>query len=274
MIDGYKEKLIEMFVYFDQVCERNGLRYYAIGGTFLGAIRHKGFIPWDNDIDVAMPRKDYDRAVEIINSDKSKYIMETPQSEAPDYLYSVAKMYDTTTTLIEDLKVETIRGVYIDVFPMDGMGNDKELINEKYRRINTMNNLFAMRTCSIRSQRAWWKNLAIRFSSVVPEKVLNTKKLLMKMDNECRKYSFEDSDYVGVLLTQYGTKYIMPKELFLKTKRYQFENTTIVGVEDYNTYLTLLFGDWKKLPPKEKQIEGHDYKFVDLNRSYLTEEKK
>ena len=269
MIPGYKEKLLGLLVYFDEVCEKNHLRYYAIGGTFLGAIRHKGFIPWDNDIDVAMPRVDYDKVVEIISNRNDGFVIETPQSQAKDYLYSVAKLYDTTTTLIENLKVETVRGVYLDIFPIDGIGNSMEEVSKNYKRINFLNNIFAVRTCAIRPQRAWWKNLAIHLANVVPERVFSTKKLLVKLDNLCRKHDFEKSEYVGVLLTQYGTKYIMPRPLFDKRRRYQFENLTIYGVEDYEAYLSLLFGDWKKLPPKEQQVEGHDYKYIDLNKSYL-----
>ncbi len=264
-----KTKLIDMLNYLDRVCEENGLRYYAIGGTFLGAIRHKGFIPWDNDIDVAMPRKDYYKFAEIVNADNSKYTVETPQSSSKDYLYSVAKLYDTTTTLIEKKKVKVKRGVYIDVFPMDGIADTSEAISANYKKIDIYNKIFAARTCAVRQQRSWWKNLAIIIVGALPEKLLSSKKLLMELDKMCAKEDFDAKVYVGVLLTQYGIKYIMPRSLFDESSRYQFEDTTIVGVSDYDRYLTMLFGDWHKLPPIEKRVEGHDYIFLDLEKSYL-----
>lgn len=269
MVEGYKEKLLEMLIYFDRICSENNLTYYAIGGTFLGALRHKGFIPWDNDIDVAMPRRDYSKIAGIVNSDHSKYVIETPQSPAKDYLHTVSKLYDTSTTMIEDLKVECRRGVYLDIFPIDGIGNTEAEVIKNYRKIKLLNGIFAARTCIVRGQRKWWKNMAIRTVGAIPESIIDTKKLLIKLDDLCQKYDFENSEYVGVLLTQYGLKYVMPRRLFDSTQRYVFENTTIVGVKDYDEYLTLLFGNWRQPPPPEKQVEGHDYKYVDLSHSYL-----
>ena len=265
----FKNKLLDMLNYLDKTCSDNHLRYYAIGGTFLGAIRHKGFIPWDNDIDVAMPREDYNKFIEIVNSQKGKYVVETPQSPCKDYLYSVGKLYDTTTTLVEKKKVKIRRGIYLDVFPMDGIADSASDISHNYKIIDFYNKLFAIRTCVVREQRKWWKNVAIIVANVIPEKILNTKKLLIKLDNICAQKAFDDSLFVGVLLTQYGTKYIMPRALFDEVQRYRFEDTSILGVKDYNTYLTALFGNWQQLPPEDKRVEGHDYIYLDLNHSYL-----
>lgn len=269
MVDKIKEKLLEMLVYFDTVCRDNHLTYYAIGGTFLGALRHKGFIPWDNDIDVAMPRSDYDRIVEIINGDNSKYFVETPESPAEDYLYSVTKLYDTSTTLVENLKVDCKRGLYLDIFPLDGIGNTLSEAKKNYRKISLMNALFACKTSVVRPQRAWWKNLAIHAVGEIAGSFIDTKKLLIRLDRLCRQYRYQDSEYVGVLLTQYGMRYVMPKYLFLESSRYVFENTTIIGVKDYDQYLTRLFGNWRELPSFDKRVEGHDYKYIDLVHSYL-----
>ena len=265
----YKNKLLDMLNYLDKTCTDNHLRYYAIGGTFLGAIRHNGFIPWDNDIDVAMHREDYNKFIEIVNSQNGKYVVETPQSPCLEYLYSVAKLYDTTTTLVENKKTRIKRGIFVDVFPMDGIADSALDIRKNYKKINFYNKLFAVRTCAVREQRQWWKNAAIIAGNVIPEIILNTKKLLIKLDKMCAQRSFDSSSFVGVLLTQYGTKYIMPRTLFDEVQRYSFENTSILGVKDYNTYLTALFGNWQQLPPEEKRVEGHDFIQLDLNHSYL-----
>lgn len=265
-----KQKYLEMLNYLDGICSDNNLRYYAIGGTFLGAVRHEGFIPWDNDIDVAMPRADYNQFIQIVRNDNNpRYTIETPDSDCQEYLYSVSKLYDKTTTLVENLKIKIKRGIYIDVFPMDGIADKQENINSNYRRIDFYNKIFATRTCSVRAQRSWWKNLTIILANVIPEKIFSTKKLLIKLDHMCAEKDFDNSQYVGVLLTQYGTKYIMPRRLFDQSERYKFEDTTIVGVKDYDTYLKMLFGDWHKLPPEDKRVEGHDYILLNLNKSYL-----
>ncbi len=265
----YRQKLLEMLNFLDMICIKNNLKYFAIGGTFLGAIRHNGFIPWDDDIDVCMPRKDYEKFENIVNSQKGKYIVETPHSKADDYCYSVSKLYDTTTTVIENIKYKTKRGVYIDVFPLDGIGNTWKEVRLNYLRIDFLNILFTSRTSIVRTERAYWKNFIIRIANLVPFWLLNEKRLLKKLDHLCASYDFEKYKYVGILLTQYRKKYIMEKSIFDEIERYKFENTTILGVKNYNKYLEALFGDWKKLPPKEKQVAGHDFSYIDLNHSYF-----
>lgn len=238
-MNQYKKKLLEMLNYLNEICEKHSLNYYAVGGTLLGAVRHKGFIPWDDDIDVCMPRNDYDRFAEIVNSDNRNYIVETPYSKAKDYCYSVSKLYDTSTTLVEGIKYQTKRGLYIDIFPLDGIGNTLNEVNKNYRKIDILNAIFSARTSVVRDGRAKWKNMLIRIADAIPNWMLNDKKLLLKLDRICRRYSFEDSDFVGVLLTQYRKKYIMPKKLFMERQKYQFENTYIIGVKNYNMFLNL-----------------------------------
>ena len=268
-IKGYREKLLNGLRYLNSICEDYSLRYYAIGGTFLGAVRHNGFIPWDNDIDVCMPRNDYYRFEKIVNEQKGIYFVETPQSVNTDYCYSVAKMYDTTTTVVENIKYKTKRGVYIDIFPLDGIGNTLSEVKTNYGKIDFMNMIFTSRTSVVRPGRERWKNYIIRFASILPSHLINEKKLVKKLDNMCARLDYENNAYVGVLLTQYRKKYIMEKRLFEDIDHYRFEDIEVVGVKDYETYLTNLYGNWRALPPADKQVVGHDFSYVDLNHSYL-----
>lgn len=115
-------KLLDMLKWFHEFCIENKLRYYALGGTMLGAIRHKGFIPWDDDIDVGMPREDYDKMIElVIDKQDEKYRLEKPLQNK-DFVYQYCKLYDTSTTLVENTRYKTKRGVYLDIFPLDGIG--------------------------------------------------------------------------------------------------------------------------------------------------------
>ena len=101
-LNGIQLKLLEMFKWYHEFCVDNNLKYYALGGTMLGAIRHKGFIPWDDDIDVGMPRDDYNKFIELTCNKKfGKYIVESIYDNNPDYYYGYSKLYDTSTTLIE-----------------------------------------------------------------------------------------------------------------------------------------------------------------------------
>ncbi|MBP5314174.1 MAG: LicD family protein, partial [Eggerthellaceae bacterium] len=128
--------LREMLAWFHEWCKEHNLRYYVYGGTCLGAIRHSDIIPWDDDVDVAMPRVDFNRMREImieegICADEGvvstdgvypRYVLETPKSLSGDFIYGYGKLYDTTTTLIEHARTPIKRGVFLDIFSLDGMG--------------------------------------------------------------------------------------------------------------------------------------------------------
>ncbi len=265
-----KEKLIEMFSWFHNFCAENNLRYYALGGTMLGAERHGGFIPWDDDIDIGMPRCDYEKLWALLKGKKiGKYIMETPDTEANDYFYPFSKIYDTSTTLIENTKSKIKRGIYLDIFPLDGIGNSLEESRENYRAVEKAFNLLLTRVTGIRKGRAFYKNLSVILLRLVPSFILNNKKLLKKVDNICKRYDFDSCSWCGNLVGAWHFKEIMPREFIGEPKLYRFENVEMYGVADADAYLTNLYGDWRKLPPEDKRVSHHDYICCDLHKSYL-----
>lgn len=268
-LNEYKKILLEMLKFFNNFCIENNLRYFAVGGTLLGAVRHKGFIPWDDDIDVCMPRSDYQKFIFLMKNQNGKYILETPESEAIDFCYTHAKLYDSSTTVLEKIKANTKRGAFIDIFPLDGIGNNSLEINKNYFTIDVLNMFLASRLSIVRKERKTWKNLSIIFSSLLPNCLVNEKKIIRKLDRLCRKRNFEDNDFCGLLLTQYRKKYIMPKFWFNEYADYVFEDTVIRGVKDYERYLSHLYGDWRKLPPENQRNSGHDLIIIDLKKSYL-----
>ena len=129
-----QQELLKILKWFHGFCVENNLRYYADGGTMLGAVRHKGFIPWDDDVDVCMPREDYNKLISLSASLPKPYVLETPQSEAKDFLYAFSKIYNTDTTLIEKGKKNIKRGIYLDVFPLDGLGNSEKEAKKNFAR--------------------------------------------------------------------------------------------------------------------------------------------
>ena len=117
-MNDLQKKLLETLTYLTKYLEEKGLRYYVIGGTMLGAVRHKGFIPWDDDVDIAMPRSDYEKFIQDFKGVVDGYTLETPRGKARDFLYAYGKFYDTRTTVVEKLHRKVKRGVFIDVFPL------------------------------------------------------------------------------------------------------------------------------------------------------------
>lgn len=269
MLTDLQSKLLEMLKWWHHYCENNNYTYYIMYGTMLGAARHKGFIPWDDDIDVAMPRKDYDRLRMSFRQPVDHYIIESPYDRNKDYTYPNMKLYDTSTTMIEPTKYGCRRGVFIDIFPLDGIGNNIDESRDNYRKIDRRYMFIASRTVAIRKERSLIKNAAVIAARLIPPFIINDTQLLIKFDKKCAELQTDDYLYICNKMSTYRSKEIMRKEIFGKPKLYDFEDTRVYGVEKYDDFLRQLYGDWRKLPPVEKQHTAHEFKFLDLDHSYL-----
>lgn len=266
MLNPLQKKLLEMFTWLTKYLAENNLRYYVLGGTMLGAVRHEGFIPWDDDIDIGMPRSDYEKLINLLKSPVDNYVVESPYNEAEDYVYSFSKLYDTRTSMTEYLRKNVNRGVYIDIFPLDGIGNELQECYSEYKSIDLRRMLLAMKVCAYRKERKWWKNVAVFIGGFLP---ISTKKLTRSINALCAKHDFDDCQYVGNLMSTYRSREIMKKEIFGNPTIYHFEGLEVYGPEKYDEYLTILFKNWRKLPPEDKRCSAHDFVNIDLNKPYL-----
>lgn len=261
-------RLLDVLKWFHKLCEREELTYYAQGGTALGAVRHNGFIPWDDDLDVGMPRGDYEklkRLSEKMNG-QSPYYIEFP-GERKDFVYPYCKIYDTRTTLIENTRYKTKRGIFIDVFPIDGIGNTMEESIRNFKRIDYKNNLLCTQICALRKGRELYKNASIVLLRAVP--FLDHLKIIKDIDKLSKLYDYDECNYVANLCGNWHEKEIMDKRWVEKSILCKFEDAQIYIPENYDEYLTRMYGDYMKLPPVEKQITHHDFLCIDLNKSYL-----
>ena len=254
-----------MLTFLTKYFDDNGLTYYVVGGTMLGAVRHKGFIPWDDDIDVALPRPDYERLISMRKEIAGKYKLETPYDDNPDYVYTFCKLYDTETTLIERLRHDVKRGVYIDVFPLDGVGKTYDEALAFTKSVDRKNMFLMTQVCAIRKERKWYKNAALVLSRCLP---IDAKKLSVKIDRTAKQKDYDESVYVANLNGAYREKEIVEKRIFGTPTAYPFEDITVKGPELYEEFLTHIYGDWRKLPPEEKRGVQHDFAYLDLERPY------
>ena len=124
------------------------------------------------------------------------------------------------------------------------------------------------RICALRKERSLIKNMAIAISQLIPNSILNNHKLIQGLDNLCKSRDYESSVYVGNLVGNWGMKEIMPRTFIGKPVLYPFEDTEVYGPEDYEKYLTCVYGDWRKMPPLEKQKSHHDYLYINLHKSF------
>ena len=264
-----KNKLITMMKWFHDFCIQNGIRYYAIGGTLLGAMRHDGFIPWDDDMDIGVPRREYNTLIEISKSKQlGQYVFESPYSNTQDYKFPYIKLYDTMTTLYEGSKTKIKRGIFIDIFPLDGIGNTKTEIKKNYRKINFLRFINNTKNCTPEIS----KKKTVRAAKYLLGPFLhfiNNKRLHIIMDLACRRFDFDECTYVGNLLGRYKEREIVTRDVFGTPTPHIFETIELNCVENYDAYLASIYGEWRKTPPKEQQTTIHNYISIDLNKSYL-----
>lgn len=256
-----QKHLLLMLKQFHEVCVANNLTYFIVGGTLLGAVRHKGFIPWDDDIDVAMPRDDYNKLKEnyerlLPTGLEVKYYENT--SKSPMHYM---KLIDSNTTLIENEYRNYYEGVYIDVFPIDGTTGVKKEITKRKRKAQIYSSLI-LNQCYTDGR------YGIRKIYGYFAKIFDINKLHNKLEDVITKIPYDSSDIVGSFLGSYGMREFVPKDYFGEPVKYKFEDSEFFGPEKYDAYLKAIYGDYMKLPPVEKQINKHQYYYVSLNESY------
>ena len=238
-----------------EFCDNEGIQYYLACGTLLGAVRHKGFIPWDDDVDIVIPREQYER---FIATYKSERFCISNISVDPNYPYYFAKVFEPKTILIDDLAKNYNMGVYIDVFPMDGLPDADAERRKHLQRIRWKRRLLTWKRCSLKVK----VGLTHKIIRLVMKLVLlpvRTSVLIRFLERELKKYPYEGSAYVGPLadVSIWGNV-IKPKEVFDNPVKLPFEGGEFWAPGDYEKSLTIEYGDYMKLPPIEDQVSRHD----------------
>lgn len=246
---------LNILIYFTEVCEENNLRYYLGGGTLLGAVRHKGFIPWDDDIDVMMPRPDFQKLLSLSINNKNYNIIKPGTA---GYYYNFAKLVDTRTILEEKgIKIIDGLGVYIDIFPLDGMPETPDARKKRFKELNSIrkriNNTCLLKPKFHRNPFAYLNACRIYNSN----KNIDLSSLQKKYLDSALKNSFDDSEFVFAAGGAYGARDIFPGKWFEKEIELQFENLSVKAFNGYDFYLTQLYGDYMTLPPEDKRVTPH-----------------
>ena len=236
---------------------------FVIIGTLIGAVRHKGFIPWDDDMDVAMPRKDYDALVEKYYKDFPENIQVQQFKLTPDVYFLPMKLVDKNTKIMEKRLERKNQYSYlnIDVFPIDSYPNNKisrmiyKMKYYYYKMLIGFCNIDILRT---NVKRPLYERVLIKFGKITHiGKILNLNKIQTRFDNFLKKYSERDCRYIGDIEGAYGFKEFVPKEYFGEGKKIIFENLEVNAPDETDAYLRHLYGDYMQLPPEEKRVTGH-----------------
>lgn len=257
---------LDLFLCFDSICKNLNLKYFLVAGSALGAVRHGGFIPWDDDLDVGMYREDYDRFMESAPSLLPTGIFLQNYKTDPQYPYVFAKLRNSNTTFVEKLlsNFSINHGVYIDIFPLDGYPEDildrKKLssLKTKYRR-----KLF----CGFKMPRSLKSKvlaLILRFFGYHRR----TAETLAQYELLISKYPVKDSKIICSHGNRYGERDYLNKTYYGNGLNVLFEGIQVRIPEKYDEYLTALYGNWRQLPPPEEQKGVHPYIIFDMYKSY------
>lgn len=260
---------LEVAKRLDEICEKLKLRYFLAYGTLLGAVRHKGFIPWDDDIDIMMPRPDYEKLVEYLISHEAEIaplkLMHYKSSK--DYIYPISRLVDTRYWIDYPNACDYGLGLFVDLYPVDGCGNTAEeadrIMHSNYKSVMMLS--LAGLDKFQRSTSGEFIRTAVKFAAYCYAKCRGANYFARKLDEMGKRYDYEDCEYVN--LTIWDT-YVKPfkREQFDNIQRMQFEDAMLCAPARYDEILTQLYGDYMKLPSEEEQIGHHFY------TAYLKEE--
>lgn len=257
-----KRKLLKMAKIFHEFCQSNGIEYFMIGGTMLGAVRHKGFIPWDDDIDFGVPRKSYEKMLSLRDRLPEGYTFNVP-SDGKNFKYGFCKMYDENTTFVESGKdTRFIGGVFIDVFPIDNIGDDYGKALKIMKSVKARKR-FVSAIYQKGNRTGLIKTVVARLLQLIPE----NPKLFDLPYKPVKKFKDKPSEYLVNVYGAYNEREITPTEVIGTPVLYEFEDTAFYGVEDYDKYLTTVYGDYMTPPPEDKR-GGHPIIYVDYDLPY------
>ncbi len=247
---------------FDAVCRENHLNYYLSGGTLLGAIRHRGFIPWDDDVDVMMPRADYMKLLDVPMSDP-RYAMFSAEKCA-DYCRAWARMTDTRTrTQQVGLFDGDTDGIYIDIFPIDGMPAGKLASRLFFARLRLLDVLCKFPRRKRISSVERWRTAKIMLRALLGWLPLDTHALALRMNRVAQKQPYETRDFRGVsMTTHYGARERMPAEVFDHAVDVEFEGLKLPAPCGWDFYLTRLYSDYMQLPPEHARASEHSASYA------------
>lgn len=249
-IEHIKRIELEILNEFHGFCEKHGLTYYLAFGTLLGAVRHKGFIPWDDDVDVLMPRSDFERFMNLYSGSNRYGLIYYPKNK--NSWLSWGKMYDQRTSVIEKDTIGVNNcGVYIDIFPLDYLSDtyDDSL---KIYKINK-------------------KRFTLIYSKIFPVKIKNLKSFLLFMARPFISWRFylgkirkegikrqKRREYSCITAPVYGEKMIVESVFFDKKVKMKFENNEYWVPSGYDAFLKRIYGNYLSLPPLEEQVPHHN----------------
>ncbi len=265
-LDDIHRASLETLKKIGEICDKIGVRYFAVFGTLIGAIRHKGFIPWDDDLDIGMFRPDYDKFIEYCMNNKSvidgysldnyKTVKNIPFAISRFCNLNYVYKFDGNSTYTQS-------GAFVDIYPFDGMGNTLDDIHSWENDLHKRS--FYIRMINYAglkfSQRNSLGTMILSFPLALYAKIITSNRIVPKLEKLGQRYRGEDSKYIGLTIWDLESKVqYWNKELFDKCISVPFEDTHIMIPCGFDEFLRSIYGDYMQLPKPENRITMHGYK--------------
>ena len=275
----YQNILREMTFVFDKYCRNNNLKYSLCAGSLLGAIRHHGIIPWDDDVDVMMPRPDYNKLLELSKKNFPKGFAIIHARNTAHYYLPLAKMTNLNTGMIVMRQnMECPVGINIDIFPVDVIHEDTTKADDIYIKFlsdyekASVTATYSLFQSPFENGKFRIRTILHYFRNRIFRTIYNSSKIFEEMDKKISMESWEKGKKCRIYSSYQYHNRLFDRNIFDEYIDIEFEGLKVMCIKDYDTYLTILFNDYMKLPPIEKQVCHHHHYFLDMDRGYSLDE--
>lgn len=264
-LDQVKQRLLLMLQTFADVCDKNGIRYYLSGGTLLGAVRHKGFIPWDDDIDVNVPRPDCEALQKLTSGKIGEFLLIRPNANSI-YPANYWRLYDTSIVIENSLKKAARKPVYhplfMDIFPIEGLPQNPEDTKPHYQKMMFSKKMFGCINAPFWTGKTFPAKVAHELMRPAA-KLIGREYWFRKIQGVAESIPFGSTDYIGVMMTNiHQEEERVRMDEFLPVIKVEFEGNLFNAPKGYDIYLRQLYGnDYMQLPPEEKRQSHHTFRF-------------
>lgn len=247
---------LDMLIELSIFCDKNNIRYYLAGGTLLGAVRHNGFIPWDDDIDVCMPRADYEKFIEEFSTINKN--IEIRSNRLKNLSAPYTKLVDIRTIINSKYNTSNVDShIWIDIFPVDGLPENLEKVKIIYDKCKIYRIILNLSTSVLGEGKTFFRKY-VKYLLKPLAQLYGKQRCLINMEKLAAKYSYETSSYVGAITGGlYGVGERMLKDEFEKSVKVKFEGYEFKTFSCWDSYLRGLYGNYMQLPAVEKR-RTHD----------------
>ena len=257
-----KQLELGVLCYIRDKCRENGLKYYLMYGTLIGAVRHKGFIPWDDDVDIAMFREDFMKLLAAVEADRDSHYAVLSMYNVADYPFSLAKVVDTRTRLEQHGVIGTHErlGAYVDIFLIDAVPDDEDAYRALVRRVRACSRrcYLSQRKLVLRKEQLL-KDLCMALVSL-PCKLCPAPRAIRKLDRVSSAYEGTPTRRAGIFMDTFNqTESTLTREQWAGTVEMEFEGERFTAPACWDELLRRTYGDYMQLPPKEQQVTHHDF---------------